>query len=348
MTSLCSIDRDAQNLLEAASSGAALSVKVVTNIAANLIAFLAVLDFINAALSWLGNMVDIQGLSFQVQSPLPCGGGGVVLASGDCVWTPTEPRSTPVPAAPLALHLSSSAPTSCGQWPSWWAWPGRTARWWRSCWGWSCFWTSSWPIRGSPSTSSAALRALRSGSAPKSSGSPWVSPSPHCVRAWCSCPPAGLAETHGGGPQPPTSRCTGQQDSFRLHGHLSQGLSILASLIVQLVKILPECRRPGLYPWVGKSPWTRERLPTPVFWPGEFHELYSPWGCKDSDMSEWLLLHFTSLSLEDIRTPAVDRLQSFGLGPASASCLFCWKTSIIPATPTPKEWVWDSNKELRE
>lgn len=118
MTSLCSIDRDAQNLLEAASSGAALSVKVVTNIAANLIAFLAVLDFINAALSWLGNMVDIQGLSFQVQSPLPCGGGGVVLASGDCVWTPTEPRSTPVPAAPLALHLSSSAPTSCGQWPS--------------------------------------------------------------------------------------------------------------------------------------------------------------------------------------------------------------------------------------
>ena len=22
-----------------------------------------------------------------------------------------------------------------------------------------------------------------------------------------------------------------------------------------------------------------ERLPTPVFWPGEFHGLYSPWGC---------------------------------------------------------------------
>jgi len=25
--------------------------------------------------------------------------------------------------------------------------------------------------------------------------------------------------------------------------------------------------------WVGKMPWRRERLPTPVFWPGEFHEL---------------------------------------------------------------------------
>lgn len=57
---------DAQNLLEAASSGAAMSVKVVANIAANLIAFLAVLAFVNAALSWLGAMVDIQELSFQL------------------------------------------------------------------------------------------------------------------------------------------------------------------------------------------------------------------------------------------------------------------------------------------
>ncbi|XP_036133856.1 sodium/nucleoside cotransporter 1 [Molossus molossus] len=57
---------DAQNLIEAASSGAAISVKVIANIAANLIAFLAVLAFINAALSWLGDMVDIQELSFQL------------------------------------------------------------------------------------------------------------------------------------------------------------------------------------------------------------------------------------------------------------------------------------------
>ena len=30
--------------------------------------------------------------------------------------------------------------------------------------------------------------------------------------------------------------------------------------------------------WVGKTRWRRERLPTPVFWPGEFQGLYSPWG----------------------------------------------------------------------
>ncbi|KAM8804467.1 sodium/nucleoside cotransporter 1 [Eudromia elegans] len=55
-----------RNILEAASNGAAASVGLVANIAANLIAFLAVLEFINAALRWLGEMVDIEGLSFQV------------------------------------------------------------------------------------------------------------------------------------------------------------------------------------------------------------------------------------------------------------------------------------------
>ena len=40
--------------------------------------------------------------------------------------------------------------------------------------------------------------------------------------------------------------------------------------------------------WVGKIPWRRDRLPTPVFWPGEFHGLYSPWGHKESDVTEQL------------------------------------------------------------
>ena len=31
--------------------------------------------------------------------------------------------------------------------------------------------------------------------------------------------------------------------------------------------------RPGFHPQVGKTPWRRERLPTPVFWPGESHWL---------------------------------------------------------------------------
>ena len=43
--------------------------------------------------------------------------------------------------------------------------------------------------------------------------------------------------------------------------------------------------------WVGKIPWRKERLPTLVFWPGEFHGLYRPWGGKELDMAEQLSIH---------------------------------------------------------
>ena len=39
-----------------------------------------------------------------------------------------------------------------------------------------------------------------------------------------------------------------------------------------------QCRRPLFSSWVRKIPWRRERLPTPVFWPEEFHGPHSPWG----------------------------------------------------------------------
>ena len=34
--------------------------------------------------------------------------------------------------------------------------------------------------------------------------------------------------------------------------------------------------------------WRRERLPTPVVWPGEFYGLYGPRGRKQLEMTEWL------------------------------------------------------------
>ncbi|XP_029697761.1 sodium/nucleoside cotransporter 1 isoform X2 [Takifugu rubripes] len=57
---------DEQNILEAASSGASASIALVANIAANLIAFLAILGFINQALSWMGDMVGYPSLTFQL------------------------------------------------------------------------------------------------------------------------------------------------------------------------------------------------------------------------------------------------------------------------------------------
>ena len=49
-----------------------------------------------------------------------------------------------------------------------------------------------------------------------------------------------------------------------------------ASLVAQLKRICLQCQRPEFDSLIGKIPQKRELLPTPVFWPGEFHELYSP------------------------------------------------------------------------
>ena len=58
--------------------------------------------------------------------------------------------------------------------------------------------------------------------------------------------------------------------------------------MAQLVKNPPALQEtwPGLMPGLGR--W--ERLPTPVIWPREFQGLYNPWGCKESDTTEWLSL----------------------------------------------------------
>ena len=40
---------------------------------------------------------------------------------------------------------------------------------------------------------------------------------------------------------------------------------------------------------VRKIPWRRETPPTPVFWPREFHGVYTPWGHKESDKIWWLI-----------------------------------------------------------
>ena len=63
-----------------------------------------------------------------------------------------------------------------------------------------------------------------------------------------------------------------------------------ASLVAQQVKSPPAMQETVFDPWVGKIPWRRERLHTPVFGPGELHGLYSPWGLEESDMTELLSL----------------------------------------------------------
>jgi len=54
-----------------------------------------------------------------------------------------------------------------------------------------------------------------------------------------------------------------------------------------------------LDPWGWEDPLEKgNAIPTPVFWPEEFHGLYSPRGHKESDTTEQLSpsLHFQGLT----------------------------------------------------
>ena len=54
------------NIVEAAAAGASQSLPLVANIVGNLIAFLAILTFVNVLVSWLGGLVGHPEWSFQV------------------------------------------------------------------------------------------------------------------------------------------------------------------------------------------------------------------------------------------------------------------------------------------
>ena len=60
-------------------------------------------------------------------------------------------------------------------------------------------------------------------------------------------------------------------------------------------------------PWLRNIPWKKKWQPTSVFLPGESHGQrslvgYSPWGCKQLDMTEQLTTAFFLLSLQEVRS----------------------------------------------
>ena len=66
-----------------------------------------------------------------------------------------------------------------------------------------------------------------------------------------------------------------------------------ASLVAQLVKNPPAMWET----WVRSLGWEDplekgKATHSSILWPGEFHGLYSPWGRKESNTTEWLSLHF--------------------------------------------------------
>ena len=68
-------------------------------------------------------------------------------------------------------------------------------------------------------------------------------------------------------------------------------------------------------PRLGRSTWRRECLPTPLYWPGEFHGLYNPWGCKESDIIEQLslsMLHIDNVCSKCVYTDLILTIMLLG------------------------------------
>lgn len=61
-------DSEEVNVFEAGANGAAVAAKTVSAVVASYIAFMSILAFINATLSWLGGRVGFSELSFEVSS----------------------------------------------------------------------------------------------------------------------------------------------------------------------------------------------------------------------------------------------------------------------------------------
>ena len=70
-----------------------------------------------------------------------------------------------------------------------------------------------------------------------------------------------------------------------------------ASLVTQLVKNPPAMQKT----WVLSLGWEDIQIPTLIFWPEEFHELCSPWGHKELDMTEQLSVSLL-LPIQSTRT----------------------------------------------
>ena len=78
--------------------------------------------------------------------------------------------------------------------------------------------------------------------------------------------------------------------------------------MAQLVKNLPAKQETWVWSLGWEDPLEKERLRIPVFWPGEFHGLYSLWGHKESDMTERLSLSLFNSDTDHVVSVNVGRL----------------------------------------
>jgi len=80
------------------------------------------------------------------------------------------------------------------------------------------------------------------------------------------------------------------------------------------LKNLPAIQETQVQPLDGEDPLEKEMATTPVFFPGEFYGQrslvdYSPWGCKESNMTEQLTHTHTHTG-----SPRASKVLGFSVG----------------------------------
>ena len=70
-------------------------------------------------------------------------------------------------------------------------------------------------------------------------------------------------------------------------------------------------------------------MPTPAFWPGEFHELYSPWGCSQTRLID---CHFQDFPMASQVEFAVKKLAANAGDFRNAGCSLGQEDSLEEGT----------------
>ena len=107
-----------------------------------------------------------------------------------------------------------------------------------------------------------------------------------------------------------------------------------ASLVAQLVKNLPAVQETWVWSLGWEDPLEKERLPTLVFWPGEFHGLYSPWEYTGERQVDWSREGEMTFWMKN-EVSVKHRSRAAGIGrSAPSSSGQSWRYSPAPGMPS--------------